>query len=124
MTTPEAILATIHAYVRALNAGDLEAIVALYAEDASVEDPIGTPPHVGIGAIRAFYSRSVALPLEVALEGVPRIAGQECAFAFRVSFTYEGRRTTICPIDTFRFNDEGRIVAMRAYFGAGNITEA
>lgn len=37
--SPEAV---VHAYVAALNAGDLEAIVALYADDASVEDPVGS----------------------------------------------------------------------------------
>ena len=44
MRTPETMEAAVHAYVRALNASDLDAIVALYAEDATVEDPVGTEP--------------------------------------------------------------------------------
>jgi len=116
--SPEAV---VHAYVAALNAGDLEAIVALYADDASVEDPVGSTPLVGTEAIRAFYARSTAMPLQVTLDGEVRVAGNECAFPFSVSFVHEGRRTTIRPIDTFRFDAAGRILQMRAFFGPGNI---
>ena len=119
--SPEAV---VHAYVAALNAGDLEAIVALYADDASVEDPVGSAPHRGRQAIRAFYARSVAVPLEVALEWPVRVAGRECAFPFSVSLVYESQRMTFRPIDTFRFDEAGRIVQMRAYFGPANISRA
>lgn len=113
--------AAVHEYVRALNAGDLAAIVALYADDAVVEDPVGSEPRRGSEAIRAFYAGSVALKLHVVLEGEVRCVGHECAFAFAVSFTRAGQRSTIRPIDTMRFNPAGRIVQMRAYFGPGNI---
>lgn len=112
----------VHAYVRALNAQDLDGILALYADDATVEDPVGTEPLRGREAIRSFYARTVALPLEVRLEGEVRVAGRECAFPFSVSLVYEGRRSTFRPIDTFRFDDAGRIVQMRAFFGPGNVS--
>lgn len=121
MPDPAAMTAAVHAYVAALNAGDLDAIVALYADDASVEDPVGSKPLVGIEAIRAFYARSTAIALQVTLDGEVRVAGNECAFPFSVSFVHEGRRTTIRPIDTFRFDEAVRIVQMRAFFGPGNI---
>jgi steroid delta-isomerase len=113
--------AAVHAYVAALNAGDLEAIVALCADDATVEDPVGSALVAGREAIRSFYALSVAVPLEVALEGPERVAGRECAFPFRVSVVWEGQRTTFRPIDTFRIDDAGRIVQMRAFFGPTNI---
>jgi steroid delta-isomerase len=119
---PAAIEAAVHAYVRALNAGDLDAVVALYADDASVEDPVGAAPQVGREAIRAFYRRSLSVPLVVALEGPVRVAGSECAFAFSVSLTWEGKAMTIRPIDTFRFDGSGRIAQMRAFFGPGNVS--
>lgn len=124
MPDPAAMTAAVQAYVAALNAGDLEAIVALYADDASVEDPVGSPPKLGIAAIRTFYARSTAIALQAALDGEVRVVGNECAFAFSVSFVHEGRRTTIRPIDTFRFDDAGRIVQMRAFFGPSNIHPA
>lgn len=121
MPDPAAMTAAVHAYVAALNAGDLDGIVALYADDASVEDPVGSTPLVGTEAIRAFYARSTAIALQVTLDGEVRVAGNECAFPFSVSFVHEGRRTTIRPIDTFRFDEAVRIVQMRAFFGPGNI---
>ena len=111
----------VHAYVRALNAGDLDAIMALYAEGATVEDPVGSPPKVGHAAIRDFYAVSTAMNLIVALEGEIRVAVRACAFAFSVRFSHEGQSTTIRPIDVFEFADDGRITSMRAYFGAPNI---
>jgi steroid delta-isomerase len=114
--------AAVHAYVRALNTADLDAIVALYADDAVLEDPVGSVPQHGLADIRAFYARSLGLPLQVKLEGAIRTVAAEAAFPFSVSFEIKGRRTTIRPIDVFRFNEAGRIVQMRAFFGPSDIT--
>ena len=114
--------AVVHAYVRALNEGHVDGIVALYAEDAEVEDPVGSAPKRGLDEIRAVYTASTQLRLEVALEGPIRAVGNDAAFAFSVSFDARGRRTTICPIDLFRFDAQGRIVQMRAFFGPSNIS--
>lgn len=122
MPTPEHMEAVVHRYIRALNEADLDAIVALYAEDAVVEDPVGSPPHRGHAAIRAFYAGSVALGLKVDLEGPVRATADMAAFAFRVRLHWNGRDTTICPIDLFRFNAQGQVVQMQAIFGPANIT--
>ena len=122
MTTSEQMQATVQAYVRALNDANLDAIVALYADDAVVEDPVGSPPKRGLADIRAFYAGSLRLPLQIALEGEVRAVGNEAAFAFSVSFEVQGRKTTIRPIDLFRFDDSGRITEMRAFFGPANIS--
>jgi len=124
MPTVEHMQAMVNRYLQALNQSDLEAVVALYATDATVEDPVGSVPLVGIDAIRAFYAGAVAMQLELVLEGEIRIVGNEAAFPFSVSFVHEGRRTTIRPIDLMRFNEAGQIVSMRAYFGASNIRVA
>lgn len=121
MRTPEGMLATVHHYIRALNDSDLEGVVALYADDAEVEDPVGTPPHRGRDAIRAFYAGSLSLQLQVRLEGDVRIVAHQAAFAFQVRFKWNGQDTTISPIDVFDFNEEGLITRMRAFFGPANI---
>ena len=121
MPTAEVMEAAVHTYVRALNEGDLDAIVALYAEDAEVEDPVGSVPKRGLEEIRAFYAVSTQLKLVVALEGKVRAVGNEAAFAFSVTFDAQGRSTTIRPIDMFRFDGSGRITQMRAFFGPANI---
>ena len=110
--------------MEALNASDLEGIVALYADDATVEDPVGSSVQNGIEAIRAFYANSLKLSLQVELTGEVRAVANEAAFAFTVSFEYQGRKTLIAPIDHFRFNDAGKLVSMRAFFGQQNIHAA
>lgn len=124
MNTAEHMTAVVQRYVAALNAGDLEGIVALYADDATVEDPVGSEPQRGIEAIRAFYANSLKLPLQVALTQEVRAVANEAAFAFTVSFEYQGHQTVIAPIDHFRFNEAGKVVSMRALFGKANIHAA
>ena len=111
-------------YLRALESGDVDAIVSLYAEDATLEDPVGSTPVVGHAAIRAFYAKAQDMHPRIKLTGAVRVAGRECAFAFAVTVTYQGQRITIHPIDTFRFDAAGRIAQMRAYFGQANIEPA
>ena len=122
MPTPEQMQAAVEAYVRALNAADLDTIVSLYAEDALVEDPVGSSPKRGLDEIRAFYAGSLRMKLHVELEGNVRAVANEAAFAFSVSFEVQGRKTTIRPIDVFRFDEAGRIVQMRAFFGPANVS--
>lgn len=121
MNTAEHMTAVVQRYVAALNAGDLEGIVALYADDATVEDPVGSEPQRGIEAIRTFYASSLRLPLRVELQGEVRAVANEAAFAFTVTVEYEGRKTVIAPIDHFRFNAAGKVASMRALFGKQNM---
>lgn len=118
------ITTIVKGYLRALESGDVDAIVSLYAEDATVEDPVGSTPVVGHDAIRAFYAKAQDMYPRTRLNGAVRVSGSECAFAFAVTVTYQGQRITIHPIDTFRFDAAGRITQMRAYFGQGNIEPA
>jgi steroid delta-isomerase len=121
-TDTRAIEAVVEAYVRHLNAQDVEAVVALYADDASVEDPVGSEPIRGRAAIRRFYAQIEALQLQVRRDGPIRAVGRECAFALTGSFVQQGVRITFSPIDTFRFDEAGRITQMRAYFGPENVS--
>ena len=123
MPTPEHMQAAVRAYIAALNAGDIDAIVALYAEDATVEDPVGSTPQRGLAQIRTFYSASLSMALQVVLDGEIRAVANEAAFAFSVSLVMDGKRITIRPIDVMRFDAQGRITSMRAFFGNHNISQ-
>lgn len=107
-------------YVRLMSAGDWQGIAALYADDATVEDPVGTDPVRGIEAITAFYRTNSAASPRLELAGPVRVAGREAAFPFSAHLTWEGRSTRIDVIDIFTFNEQGKIAAMRAYFGPEN----
>jgi len=121
MATLEQMIAAVHGYVDAFDKGDPEAVVALFAPDAIVEDPIGTPPKVGHEAIREFYAASMQTGAKLRLEGPIRLATEYAAFAFRVELTMEGKSLTVDVIDTFKFNADGKVTEMRAYFGPSNM---
>ncbi|WP_233809936.1 nuclear transport factor 2 family protein [Paraburkholderia sp. HP33-1] len=118
------IEATVHEYVRALNASDVDAILALFAADAVVEDPIGSDPRRGMGPIRDLYAGAVMAKVQLALDGPIRVAARQAAFAFTVSVEADGQKTKIQPIDVFHFNEEGKIAHMQAFFGPRNFIPA
>ncbi len=84
MPTTEQKLAAVHGYVAAFEAGSADAVIALFAEDATVEDPVGTPIKRGHAEIREFYSASMATGAKLELLGEPRCAADYVAFPFNV----------------------------------------
>lgn len=120
--TPEQIRSTAAAYVNALKAGDLEAVMALYAEDATVEDPVGGGTvHDGAAAIRDFYTSVTALKIEAdVLE--TRVCGNDLLFNFEITTHFdEGSKATINVWDLMTHNDEGKVTSMRAYWTPENM---
>jgi len=111
---------TVEQYFEALRNQDLAGIVALYSDDATVEDPVGTPVHVGKEAITKFYQRATAVKLGVELLGDVRCAGDFAAFPFAIAMPSEHGPLVMEVIDTFKFDDAGKIVEMKAYWGKQN----
>ncbi len=112
---------TVEAYVAAFDAGNANAAADLFADDATVEDPIGTPLISGIEAIRAFYVKSMKTGAKLRLDGPVRGADRYAAFAFTVLLNYQGGEKQISVIDTFAFNDAGKVTQMRAFWGPENM---
>ena len=108
-------------YIHALVTNDVEAILDLYADDATVEDPVGTESRSGKDALRSFYTGAVTGVVEAALTGQPRVAGNEVAFPFQVIAGQPGEKIQNNIIDVFRFNAEGKVDLMRAFWGSNNV---
>ena len=123
MVSPEQMSAAVQAYVAAFDQGDPDAAAALFAEDAVVEDPIGSPPHVGQAAIRAFYAASMKTGAKLILSCPPRLAPPHLAFAMQVRLNWQGRDMAIDVIDTMEFNADGKVSRMQAYFGPSNMSD-
>lgn len=121
MPDPVKMEAAVHEYVAAFDAGSPERVAALFAEDATVEDPVGSPPHVGREAILAFYTASMQTGAKLKLDGPVRLCGPYAAFAFNVHLHWDGTDKRVDVIDTFRFNEANQVVEMRAYFGPSNM---
>lgn len=121
MASAEEMRATVASYVECVGAGDTEGIVALYAEDATVEDPYGTPAHHGHEGIRGFYGALAGMDMDTELVTV-RVAGDSAAFLLRVVTRSDGKTITIAPLDVMTFNVAGKVTAMRAYWGGEDLT--
>jgi len=122
MPSADHIRAVFARYVDAVSRGDVEAVVALYAPDARVEDPVGSSPHVGAAAIRAFYAGSAGT-VSLELEGHVRVAGREGAAAM-IARTRGATPMIVETLDAMAFDDDGRITSMRAYWGPDGIRPA
>jgi steroid delta-isomerase len=121
MITPEYMQQIVDRYLVAINAGDMAAVMALYADDASVEDPAGTEPKRG-DEILQFYTNAFSGGAKVELTGPVRISAQAAAFPFRAEIKQAGGQVLIVEvIDIFEFNPAGKVAKMTAYFGPTNI---
>lgn len=109
------ILETIQSYVDLVGAGTADEILALYAEGATVEDPVGTDVRTTRESIREFYAAIEPLEQESRLVSA-RVADGQAAFQFEL-VTRVGEQTyTLAPIDVMTFDDEAKITTMRAFW--------
>lgn len=112
-------IAAVNQYVEAFDKADMSLIKELFAADAVVEDPVGTEPHKGIDAICAFYEQGFSMGAKLSLNEDPRCAGNSVAFSFTVTVG----AMKIQPIDVFEFNEQGKVVSMKAYWGPENTSQ-
>ena len=118
MADESTIRETIESYWKAFTAGDRDAWVALFTDDATVEDPVGTPVHSGREAIGAFFdaSHSLADSIELRSLDVTAIVGNEAAFAMEIRPVIGGAAMVLEAIDVMTFADDGRITSQRAFW--------
>jgi steroid delta-isomerase len=119
MTTAEHIRHVFARYCELVTAGDFEAIALLYAEEATVEDPVGSSPHHGRAAIREFYRASAGMA-RLELEGRVRTAANAGAAAM-IARPAADARMRVETLDVMTFADDGLITSMRAYWSADTI---
>jgi steroid delta-isomerase len=113
---PDSIRSAMQRYVKLLCDGDVDGILDLYAEEATVEDPVGLPPRQGREAIRNLYGLAAG-KLRVELTGPIRVAGRECAMPMLAEIDRrEGGKLYVDVIDVMEFDDAGKVVRMRAFW--------
>lgn len=123
MATTDDTVKAVRRYLEEVASGTGRSIAALYAEDSTVEDPVGSDPHRGIEAIATFYSAIEQAERRTELLAV-RVAGGSAAFHFRVTTTVAGQTVVIEPIDVMTFDDDLRITSMRAFWSPADMTVA
>jgi steroid Delta-isomerase len=110
----------------AVNAGDKQAWLDLFADDAVVQDPIGPSPfdpeghgHHGKEAIGAFYDTVIgpndAITFEIAQS---YLCGDEVADVGVIRTTLPGgaHQAVVHGVYTYRSNGAGKLAALRAFW--------
>ncbi|MEU1984188.1 nuclear transport factor 2 family protein [Nocardia sp. NPDC019395] len=121
MPEPDQIRAAVRRYLDAVATGTAADIAALYDENATLEDPVGTPAHTGRAAIEKFYGNLETSRRSTELLSV-RVSGDSAAFGFRVVTDTGDRTITVEPIDVMTFDEQARITSMRAFWSAEDIS--
>jgi len=122
--TVDKIINKVQQLVNGVNSHDIAAIIDLYADDAIVEDPVGTDPQCGHEAIAAFYQQGFQVKIKFELTGPIRCAGNSAAFPFLATIDLGENKTRMEIIEVLDFNEEGKIQLMRAYWGPENCTQS
>lgn len=117
---PDVLQGFVQRYLDTVVSGDADDVAALYAEDATLEDPVGGGEvHIGRQAIAGFYKAIQGGEIKTELLAF-RAGGHEAAFLFAITV---GGAMRIEPIEVMTFNGEGQITSMKAYWGPQNITQ-
>lgn len=122
-------------HCRLMNAGDVDGLLALYADEVVFEDPVGKDRRTGRAALRAHFTEVVAANIHEA-PGEP-VAGQDGVHvlipvtAIMDYLPEESRLST--PGDTtgkrlkrdsmvmFRTGDDGRIEELKVFWGRSDL---
>jgi steroid delta-isomerase len=121
MSSVEQITQTVTRYLDFVSQGRPDDIAALYAEDATVEDPVGGEVHIGRQAIRGFYGTIENVKAKTDVSTL-RALGNEAAFHWTLTIDFGGSGMSIDIISVMTFADDGKIASMKAYWGQDNVT--
>lgn len=108
----------VHLYFKATQTGSADMWLSRFAEGAVVEDPVGSEPICDRGALRAQGEAFVNGFREVGLyPGFVSVAGNRAAAGWEGrAVAHDGQSLTFQGIDTFEFDENGRIVHMMGYW--------
>jgi steroid delta-isomerase len=119
--TPDEMRATMKRYLEAVARNDVEAVVALFADSISVEDPVGGAKGthvVGIQAVTAFFRKGFerSRPAPSRTGPIRTTGGREAAMPFSLRLDLGGRLHEVDVIDIMEFDSDGQIVSLRAFW--------
>jgi steroid Delta-isomerase len=110
----------------AVSAGDRDGWLALFADDAVVQDPVGPSPfdpegagHHGRAAIAAFYDNVIATSEAVEFEMFESyMCGDEVADVgiIRTTLAGGGHQAVVHGVYVYRSDGAGRIASLRAFW--------
>ena len=121
MPSAEQITQTVTRYLDFVSKGQPDDVAALYADDATVEDPVGGEVHIGRQAIRGFYGAIENVKAQTEVFTL-RALGNEAAFHWTLTLDFGGSGMRIDIISTMTFDEDSKIASMKAYWTQDNVT--
>ncbi len=105
---------------------DRDGWLDLFADDATVEDPVGSDVLKGKEAIGAFWDTSHGLADQVtlSLSSYVKVAGNEAAFAMDARMEVGDDVNGMAIIDVMTFDDDAKITSQRAFWDFADIGPA
>ncbi len=109
----------LNAYAQVWANDDRDGFLGLFADDATIEDPVGSPLVVGKAGIAEFWDNVHSMGMEYSTEVVRAVScGNEGVLVFNVTTRGGGMAMTVKIVDVFALGDDGKIVSMRAFWDA------
>jgi steroid delta-isomerase len=118
MADADTLRTIIATYMERFTAEDREGWLDLFADDAWIEDPVGTPRRRGRKEIGEFWDEAHTVPDAIELRplGIVTVIGDEGIFTMQARASLGGSVFGIDIIDLMTFDDAGKITTMRAFF--------
>lgn len=106
---------TIERYWAAFCTNDRDAYLGCFADDAWIEDPLGTPRRNGKGDLATFFDESQQLADSFTLlGGFVNVCGDEAAFTMQARPMLGGAEYVVDLIDVMTLDDDALITTMKA----------
>jgi steroid delta-isomerase len=114
--------ATVNRYLELVaKKGAADDITALYTEDATIEDPIGSDIRRGRDAVHEFYAAFDDADKQTEMLELRVGSSNEAAFLWRLTIDFgNGSGSVIEPISVMTFDDDSKITSMRAFWSASD----
>lgn len=117
MPLKEQMVQAVEAYCRAENEKDKAAWMALFAQDAVHEDPVGAVRNEGLEKIGAFWDAMQSSNIELWTTEPTIVCGNELvAFMKCRTGPEDNRRESGRIVDQMIFDEAGKIKAVRAFY--------
>ena len=114
--TPEQVKAAVASYVNSFVVRDRAAFLALFADDAVLAAPVGTPPIVGKTSLAAWFDGLMSSfeTVDFTMEDV-FVAGNEAALVFGIAARRGTNVTTFRGVNVFAIDGQGKIASLAGY---------
>lgn len=115
MPTRDQITTLCDNYLAAVSKRDPDAVMALFAEGAAQEEPVGSAPNVGKGEIRKFFEERKEVPITVTRFGPVNVVRNRAAFQALVVVEAPGQRRELTSTDVITVDEDGLISEIIAF---------